>query len=142
MCSSDLCAAAYQGRTVCFDASRGTAIWARDISSFSGIGADFRNIYVTDDKNAVLALDKSSGASVWKQDKLFGRALTRPLAFGRYVIVGDYQGFVHLLSRDDGAFVGRIATDGSAIAAPPVALDISSFVVQTRNGGVFALRTE
>jgi outer membrane protein assembly factor BamB len=136
------CAAAYQGRTVCFDASRGTAIWARDISSFSGIGADFRNIYVTDDKNAVLALDKSSGASVWKQDKLFGRALTRPLAFGRYVIVGDYQGFVHLLSRDDGAFVGRIATDGSAIAAPPVALDISSFVVQTRNGGVFALRTE
>lgn len=136
------CAAAYQGRTVCFDASRGAAIWARDISSFSGLGADFRNVYVTDDKNAVVALDKSSGASVWKQDKLVGRALTRPLAFGRYVVVGDYQGFVHLLSRDDGSFVGRIATDGSAIAAAPVALDISSFVVQTRNGGVFAVRTE
>ncbi len=136
------CAAAYQGRTVCFDASRGAAIWARDISSFSGLAADARNVYVTDDKNAVVALDKTSGASVWKQDKLFGRALTRPLAFGRYVVVGDYQGFVHLLSRDDGAFVGRIATDGSAIAAAPVGLDISSFVVQTRNGGVFALRTQ
>jgi outer membrane protein assembly factor BamB len=136
------CAAAYQGRTVCFDAVRGAAIWARDISSFSGLGADFRNIYVTDDKNAVIALDKTTGGSLWKQDKLAGRALTRPLAFGRYVIVGDYQGFVHLLSRDDGSFVGRAATDGSAIAAAPVALDISSFLVQTRNGGVFALRTE
>ena len=136
------CAAAYQGRTVCFDAARGAAIWARDISSFSGLGADFRNIYVTDDKNAVIALDKSSGGSLWRQDKLAGRALTRPLAQGRYVIVGDYQGFVHLLSRDDGSFVGRIATDGSAIAAAPVTLDISSFLVQTRNGGVFAIRAE
>ena len=136
------CAAAYQGRTVCFDAARGAAIWARDISSFSGLGADFRSIYVTDDKNAVIALDKSSGGSLWKQDKLAGRALTRPLAFGRYVVVGDYQGFVHLLSRDDGSFVGRIATDGSAIAAAPVALDLASFLVQTRNGGVFAIRTE
>ena len=136
------CAAAYQGRTVCFDATRGAAIWARDISSFSGLGADLRNIYVTDDKNNVISLDKASGGSLWKQDKLFGRALTRPLALGRYVIVGDFQGMVHLMSRDDGSFVGRIATDGSAIAAAPVALDLSSFLVQTRNGGVFAITVE
>ncbi len=136
------CAAAYQGRVVCFDAMRGMAIWARDISSFSGVGGDSRSLYVTDDKSVVVALDKTTGGSLWKQDKLAGRALTRPLAFGRYVIVGDYQGFVHLLARDDGSFVGRIATDGSAIAAAPVALDLASFVVQTRNGGVFALRTE
>ena len=133
------CAVAFQGRLACFDAVRGTAIWARPISSFSGMGADEKNIYVTDDKSAVSALDKSSGGSLWKQDKLSGRGVTRPLAMGRYVIVGDYQGMVHLLSRDDGSFVGRIATDGSAIAAPPVALDLSSFLVQTRNGGVFAI---
>ena len=136
------CAAAYQGRTVCFDAVRGTAIWARDISSFSGLGADFRSVYVTDDKNHVIALDKTTGGSLWKLDKLFGRALTRPLALGRFVIVGDFQGYVHLLSRDDGSFLGRIATDGSAIAAAPIALDLTSFLVQTRNGGVFALTAE
>jgi outer membrane protein assembly factor BamB len=136
------CAAAFQGRTVCFDAARGAAIWARDISSFSGLAADFRSVYVTDDKNNVIALDKTTGGSLWKQDKLFGRALTRPLAQGRFVIVGDYQGYVHLLSRDDGSFLGRTATDGSAIAAAPVALDISSFLVQTRNGGVFAITAE
>jgi outer membrane protein assembly factor BamB len=49
---------------------------------------------------------------------------------------------VHLISREDGSFLGRIATDGSAIGAPPVALDLSSFVVQTRNGGVFAIAVQ
>lgn len=136
------CAVAYQGRIACFDAARGTSIWARDVSSFSGMAADARNLYVTDDKGAVSALDKATGGSVWKQDKLFGRGLTRPLVAGRFIVVGDYQGYVHLLSREDGSFAGRIATDGSAIAAAPVALDLSSFVVQTRNGGVFAISAE
>ena len=136
------CATAYQGRTACFDAARGAAIWARDISSFSGLGADFRNIYVADDKNIVMALDKASGGTLWRQDKLQGRGLTRPLALGRHIIVGDNKGFVHLLSREDGSLVGRVATDGSAITAAPVALDLTSFLVQTSDGGVFALTAE
>lgn len=136
------CAVAYQGRVVCFDAVRGTVLWGRDVSSFSGMAADNRNLYITDDKNAVVALEKTNGSSVWKQDKMFGRGVSRPLALGRYVIVGDYQGYVHLLSRDDGSFAGRIATDGSQIAAAPVALDISTFLVQTRNGGVFAISVQ
>jgi outer membrane protein assembly factor BamB len=71
-----------------------------------------------------------------------GRRVSGPLAFGRYVVVGDYQGYVHLLSREDGSFAARIATDGSGISAPPVALDLSSFLVQTRNGGVFAITVQ
>jgi len=46
---------------------------------------------------------------------------------------------VHLLSREDGSFAARVETDGSAIVAPPLALDLTSFLVQTRNGGVFAI---
>ena len=136
------CAATYQGRTGCFEAARGGSVWARDISSFNGLAADFRNIYVTDDKNVVMALDKSTGGTLWRQDRLAGRSLTRPLAFGRYIIVGDFQGYVHLLSRDDGAMMARIATDGSAISAAPIALDIRSVLVQTRNGGIYALTAE
>jgi outer membrane protein assembly factor BamB len=46
---------------------------------------------------------------------------------------------VHVLSREDGALAARIATDGSPIRAPPAMLDRSSFLVQTRSGGVFAI---
>ena len=137
-----VCAVAYQGRVACFDAARGTLIWARDVSSIAGLGVDERNIYVTDDKNAVLALDKSNGASLWRQDKLAGRNVSAPLAVGRNVVVGDFEGYVHLLSREDGSFVARMATDGSSINAPPVALDSTSFLVQTRNGGVYAISVQ
>ena len=134
-----VCAVAYQGRAACFDAQSGTTIWARDMSSIVGMDTDPRGAYVTDEKNAIVALDKTSGASLWKQDKLVNRSVTAPLAFGNFVVVGDVQGYVHLLSREDGSFAGRIATDGSAIGATPVAIDSNTFVVQTRNGGVFAI---
>ena len=137
-----ICAVAFQGRVGCFDITRGTVVWAREVSSIAGLTVDAGYLYVTDDKNAVLALDKNSGASIWRQDKLAGRSVSAPLAVGRHVAVGDVEGYVHLLSREDGAFAGRIATDGSAITAPPVALDTATFLVQTRNGGVYAITVQ
>jgi outer membrane protein assembly factor BamB len=136
---NQVCAVAFQGRVACFDAQTGTTMWAREFSSHAGLSADDRNLYVTDDRNAVVALDKTSGASLWKQDKLSGRGVSAPLALGRYVVVGDFQGYLHFLSREDGSFAARIATDGSAILTPPAALDFSTLVVQTRNGGVYAV---
>ena len=132
------CAVAFQGRVACFDLTKGTLGWARDISSVAGMAIDDRNVYVSDDKGAVVAFEKSTGASQWKQDKLFGRRISGPIAVGKHVAVGDYQGYVHFLSRDDGSFAARIATDGSAIIARPMALD-DGVLVQTRNGGVFAI---
>ena len=134
-----VCAVAFQGRIACFDITRGTQLWTRDISSIAGMTVDARYLYVTDDKSAVLALDKSSGASIWRQDKLAGRRLSAPLVVGNHVVLGDIQGYVHVLSRETGALEARMATDGSAIAAAPVAAGTTGFVVQTRNGGVFAM---
>jgi outer membrane protein assembly factor BamB len=132
------CAVAYQGRVACVDLLKGTPNWARDISSVSGMAIDGRNVYVSDDKSAVVAFEKDTGASQWKQDKLYGRNISGPVVAGKYVAVGDFQGHVHFLSRDDGSFAARIATDGSAIIAQPLALN-EGILVQTRNGGVFAI---
>jgi outer membrane protein assembly factor BamB len=114
------CAVAYQGRVACFDLTRGSVAWTRDISSFAGIALDERNLYITDDKGNVQALDKSNGASVWKQDKLSTRRPSGPQFVGDYVAVDDVEGYVHLLSRNDGSFVGRVATDGTPAVGQPV----------------------
>lgn len=137
--SNVVCAAAYQGRVSCFDTQNGNALWSKEMSSQAGLDMDERNVYVTDDKGAVHAFDRSRGASVWRQDKLFLRGVTRPLAMGDVIAVGDYQGFAHLLRRDDGAFVGRVATDGSAVQSELIPQGKDGFVMQTVNGGVFAL---
>ena len=136
------CAVAFQGRIACFDATTGSSIWARDLSSIAGMSTDGRAFYVTDDKDAVIALDKANGASLWRQDKLARRLVSGSLVFGRFVVVGDFEGYVHFLQREDGSFAGRIATDGSRIIAAPVALDLTSFVVQTQKGGVFAITVQ
>lgn len=50
-------------------------VWSRDISSVSGLVMDGRYLFVTDDKGVVYGLDRLSGSSLWKQDKLKNRRL-------------------------------------------------------------------
>ena len=132
------CAAAHQGRAACFDLANGNMLWARPMSSSAGLAVNNRYVFVSEDIGAVAALARSGGSSLWRQDKLQYRKLSAPLALGSYVIVGDVEGYVHLLSADTGAFLARVATDGSAIRAAPVALGNGAFLVQTANGGLFA----
>lgn len=133
-----VCAVAFQGRLACFEPRGGSLLWARDLSSYSGLAMDDRYVYVTDDRGGVQAFGRETGASVWKQDKLLNRRVTAPQVAGTLIAVGDLEGYVHFLSQEDGSFVGRIATDGSPIAAKPARFD-NRLLVQTRKGGVFAI---
>ena len=133
-----ICSVAFQGRVACFDLGNGNLVWAREMSSAVGLAIDSGNLYVTDDKGSVHALDMASGASIWKQDKLSLRRVTAPLPRRGMVVVADAQGVVHFLSREDGSFVARMATDGTPVIAPLQALG-NDFVVQTSGGGVYAI---
>ncbi|HEU4353500.1 MAG TPA: outer membrane protein assembly factor BamB [Burkholderiales bacterium] len=134
----EVCAAAYRSRVACFDAATGRQLWGRELASLSGVSLDARYAFVADELGAVHALDRSNGQSVWKQDKLAHRQLSTPLAGGESVAVGDFEGYVHFLAREDGAFVARRETGGGAVRAAPVALG-AGLLVQTEDGGVFAL---
>ncbi|MEO7496999.1 MAG: outer membrane protein assembly factor BamB, partial [Massilia sp.] len=112
---NDVCAVSYQGRVGCFDLVTGTARWTKELSSNVGVAADQRFVFSVDDKGAISAFNRETGANVWKNDKLGYRRLSTPVSYGRAVAVGDYQGIVHFLSREDGSFLARAATDGSAI---------------------------
>ncbi|MFH1044508.1 MAG: outer membrane protein assembly factor BamB [Pseudomonadota bacterium] len=138
----EVCAVAYQGRIGCFDLDTGQTVWGREMSSTSGLSLDARYVFVSDDKGAVHALDRIGGTSVWRQDKLRLRNLSAPLALGREIVVADIQGYVHFLARDSGAFVGRVATDGSPVSTNPVMLPNGGFLIQTRNGGLYAFSVQ
>lgn len=133
----EVCAVSFQGRAACFDTSNGNAIWARDFSSSVGMDRDARFAMITDDRDAVHALDAYSGASVWKQDALARRHVSRPLIVGDHVVVGDLEGYVHLLNRETGAFAARDRAGSEAIAADPVPLG-RGFVVQDLDGDITA----
>jgi outer membrane protein assembly factor BamB len=111
----------FHGKIAIIDLHNGNTGWARDMSSSAGLGVDFSQVYVTDVDSKVWALSRDNGSSVWKQEKLHNRALTAPEPFGGYVAVGDFEGYLHLLSTYDGRIAGRIKVDGKGIAARPVA---------------------
>ncbi|MDD4928122.1 MAG: outer membrane protein assembly factor BamB [Gallionella sp.] len=135
---AQVCAIAFQGNLACFEASQGSPVWNREISSDKGLRMFRKHLYLSDAKGVVMALDKDSGSTVWKNEQLLLRNTTAPYAQEGFVVVGDYEGILHALSPEDGRFIARIKLDGSAISAAPVEMD-GGVLAQTRGGGVYSL---
>jgi len=141
--ADQVCAVAFQGRVACFSIAQGSLLWSRDIASDQGMLLSQKNLYITDINGAVLALDKSSGSSIWKNEQMKLRRVSAPSLFGAsgifgdYLAVGDHEGYVHILHREDGRLLARYKTENSPIQSAPVALG-EGLLVQTKNGGLFS----
>jgi outer membrane protein assembly factor BamB len=133
-----VCAIAFQGRMGCYDIAQGGLLWSREIASERGLYLLRKYLYVTESGGSVMALDKSTGSTVWKNEQLNLRRVSAPAPQANWVIVGDLEGYLHAMSRDDGAFAARFKADGGAVLAAPVELD-RGLLVQTRGGGLYSL---
>lgn len=134
-----VCAIAFQGRVACYDVAYGNPLWNRDISSDKGMMLLRKYLYLSDTNGSVMVLDKTSGSTMWKNDKLYLRVTAAPYALDDFVVAGDYEGYLHAMNREDGSFVARVKLDGSAIQAPPLGMD-GGLLVQTRDGGLYSVR--
>jgi outer membrane protein assembly factor BamB len=125
---NDVYVVGYHGRAVGIDLETGTVIWQQELSSYSGLGADFNTVYVTSDFDAVVALSRAAGTQLWRQEALRLRDLTAPTRYANTLVVGDYQGYLHWLSPDDGRFLAREKAAGERISAPPLVIGENVFV--------------
>ena len=130
----EVCVAAFQGRIACYETATGNPVWLVDFSSSSGLDLDARLVVASAANGEVQAFSRE-GKKLWTQSTLKRRSLSTPLTIGSVIMVGDQDGLVHFLARDDGALVGRLATDGSAILSP-AAGSSKNAVVQTSNGSL------
>lgn len=137
-----LCAVAFQGRVACFDMGQGGAmLWSRELSATAELAVDGRYVFAVDDAGVVHALDRASGSTLWKQDKLKGRQVSSPVVRQGMIAVADGEGYVHFLSREEGAFVARVKVDSSPVRAPLRGLG-GAVVVQTTNGTLSAIEVQ
>ena len=133
--------AAYRGNVAAINMRDGNLLWTRSLSSYAGLDVDARQVYLSDDTDSVLALDRGNGGTLWKQSELSGRRLSAPAATNDYVVVGDYEGYLHWLSKDSGRIVGRVRAASKGIVAPPVAAGNIVFVYG-QGGALSAFRAE
>jgi outer membrane protein assembly factor BamB len=118
-----LYAVSFQGRVSAVSLREGRVLWTRDASSYSGLVVDREHLFLTDEWGAVWCLDRQTGATLWKQDALRLRQVTTPAIVGDHVVVGDLEGYVHWISREDGSFAARTRVDSEAILAAPLVRD-------------------
>lgn len=136
----DICATSYQGRIACMDAGNGSVRWAREFSADVGPAIDQRYVFGADERGTVAGFSRDTGGSLWRSTSLTGRGLSAPVSFGRAVVVGDKEGYLHFLSREEGAMLARTSV-GSQVRATPVVAG-ANLIVQTRDGKLMALTTE
>jgi outer membrane protein assembly factor BamB len=125
---NDVYVVGYHGRAVGIDLETGVVIWQQDLSSYAGLGADFNNVYITSDFDAVVALSRNNGTQLWRQDALRLRDVTAPTRYGNTLVVGDYEGYVHWLSPDDGRFLARERAAGERISSAPLVVGENVYV--------------
>jgi outer membrane protein assembly factor BamB len=133
--------AAYQGRLKALRASDGSLLWERDFSSFLDLAEGYGQVYVVDENDVITAVDQRTAEVVWRQEGLRRRDLTSPIAFSNYLVVGDAEGYIHVLAQSDGRFLGRRRVDRSGVRSRPMVAD-DLFYVLGNSGRLRALNIE
>ena len=133
----DLYASGYQGRIASLAAESGQVLWARELSTYEGITADWNNIYSTLQNGELIALNRRSGTELWRQSALLRREPTVPVSFRMTVVVGDLEGYLHFFSNVDGEPAARVRAGKSAIVSTPLVMADRLFV-QSDDGKVSA----
>jgi outer membrane protein assembly factor BamB len=115
--------------------------WSRVVGGQQAIGGDADFLFGADGSDRLSAWKTAGGELAWSNERLLFRGLSAPLSVGKAVVFGDLEGQLHFLDRAEGKTLLRLPTDGSPIVAQPV-LAAGTMLAVTRNGGLFAFRTE
>jgi outer membrane assembly lipoprotein YfgL len=137
----NLCVRAFQSAVACVDAQSGRTLWTKNAAGSSGVAGNGTAIYGAEADGKMISWRRADGEKLWTSEKLRFRGLSSPALFAGTVVVGDFEGFMHFLSVQDGSLLARAASDGSAIALAPVVADETLVAVTTR-GAVIGFRPE
>lgn len=135
-----ICARAFQSSVGCVNAERGSALWNRVVGGTNGIGADAQVVVAGDASDRLSAWKLANGDLAWSADQFQRRKLSEPVVTAKQVLIGDFEGQVHLIDRDTGKTRSRLATDGSPVVT--IALQGDTALVATKSGGLFAITAE
>lgn len=129
---------AYNGNLIAIDLLKGEQLWSRNYSGFKDIALSGNTLYLSDYRGYVFAVDKKSGSELWVNSQLAYRNVTGVTVANEYIVVGDGEGYLHWLNRDDGAFVAQQYLDSDGLYMQPIATSTHLYL-QTRSGKLIAI---
>lgn len=124
----------YQGKLALVDLQSGEEIWSRRESSLQSPMIGNGNIFVAGANGDITAYRGNDRREVWKQDRLSWRQPTQPIVFDDYLMVGDYEGYIHMLSLEDGSLQGQLEFDDEGLRVPFQRLQNGNLLVYGNSG--------
>jgi outer membrane protein assembly factor BamB len=132
---------AYHGNLMAILSTNGNVLWVASVSSFETPAIGSVRVAVTDETGRVILYDESSGQELWEQKDFLYRFVSPPAILNNWVIVGDYAGYVHFLSLDQGKPLARIHVSNAGIRAQPLIYG-NTVIVTTNDGKIVALQAQ
>ncbi len=128
------------GNLAAIDLRTGREVWKRKYSSFRKLSIAGNQIYATDIQGHVYAINRNSGMELWSNLQLTNRGTTGAVSIDDYIVVGDFEGYLHWISKADGKIVARHEVDSSGIYVTPIAHK-GLLYVQSRDGDLEVIKT-
>tara|TARA_A100001011_G_scaffold347536_1_gene384731 strand:+ start:2030 stop:3112 length:1083 start_codon:yes stop_codon:yes gene_type:complete len=97
----------YQGNLSLFDRSQKRAVWQTEASSFYSPLLIRGLIILVESKSNLRSFFTKTMEESWTSDTYLNRQLSNPISFSGFTIVGDYEGYIHVLDPLNGKTVGR-----------------------------------
>lgn len=128
-----------RGRLASLALDSGRILWVKDAGSSDGLSIARTDLALSDEQSQIWLIDRINSTTLWKQDKLLHRDLSRPAFYLNYTVVGDYDGYLHFLDTRTGEFVARTRVGGKGIRVAPLAVGTTLYVL-SENGSLSAFR--
>ncbi|GMU42227.1 MAG: outer membrane protein assembly factor BamB [Xanthomonadales bacterium] len=135
----DLYVVGYESGAQALTLEGGRTLWQREMSSVAGLVAAKDGVYVVAADGTIWAIDRRTGGALWKNEALLHRMLSAPVLMGDYVVVGDLEGKLHWLKRENGE-IGARSELGGAGFGDGLVVDDDVLYAQNRDGSVGAFR--
>ena len=111
---------AYQGNVIAVDRRSGSEVWSKPVSSFNGLAVDDESLYLTVEDGTVMAINRHNSNELWSSDLFSYRRLGTPYLSGNLLFVDDFEGYVHVLLKENGEQAFRLQPDSEGIMGYPV----------------------
>jgi len=134
-------AVSFQGRLKAVRRADGRGLWEKETSSYLNLAEGYGQVYVIDEDDKIVAFDQESAEEAWENTSLLRRSLSSPVAYNNYLLVGDDEGYLHVVAQSDGRFLGRTKLDGAGLRSPFTVADGTVYAFGT-GGSLTAFEIE
>lgn len=129
------------GKIAALSKSEGSVLWTRLLSSFYGLLGDEDHLYLAHNTGSVYSLSKDTGDVIWRNTDLLGRDAKPCILYKDFLIVSDYEGYVHFLNKNTGKIYSRFKFSDSNVSTIISSQDNSVIFIFYKNGDIFKIST-